>query len=169
MSNEELVTPTDNSKRKSSSWDWIWPSIVGVIIVKLFGLAGGLVTIGAYYWLKPKVGNWGAVTISGVLGVVAAVGLSAMLGNVAPTSPETLPSTSSHTPISKPNFDSKGWTQESTGSTEVGPWLNYSPPGTRYCRYADRTIQRLYPPGVRPNLAEANPFCLGESSESVPQ
>lgn len=169
MSHEELTTPADNSKSKSSSWDWIWPSIVGIVIVKLFGLAGGLVTIGTYYWLKPKMGTWGAVAISGVLGVVAAIGLSAMLDKVASTSPEALPTASTQASNSKPTFDSKGWTQESTGSTEIGPWLNYSPPGTRYCRYADRTIQRLYPPNVRPNLAEANPFCLGESSEFVPQ
>lgn len=169
MSNEEITTQTKNSTKKSGSWDWIWPSIVGVIIVKLFGLVGGLVTIGAYYWLKPKFGTWGAVAISGVFGVIAVIGLSAMLGNVASTSPKALPNSSTQEQTQKPTFDSKRWTQESTGSAEVGPWLNYSPPGTRYCRYADRTIQRLYPPGVRPNLAEANPFCLGESSESVPQ
>ena len=79
MSNEELNTPADNAPKKSNSWDWIWPSIVGVISVKLFGLMGGLVTIGAYYWLKPKLGTWGAVAASGVLGVVAAVGFLAML------------------------------------------------------------------------------------------
>lgn len=169
MNNEKLTPTTSNPIKKSSSWDWIWPSIVGVIIVKLFGLVGGLVTIGTYYWLKQKAGTWVAVAISGVLGVVSAVGLSAMLGNVVSTSAEKLPIAASHGPISRPTLDSKGWTQESTGSTEIGPWLNYSPPGTRYCRYADRTIQRLYPPGVRPNLTEANPFCLGDSSESVPQ
>ena len=54
-------------------------TIVGGITVKLFDLMGGLVTFGAYYWLKPKLGTWGAVAASGVLGVVAAVGLSAML------------------------------------------------------------------------------------------
>jgi curved DNA-binding protein CbpA len=64
---------------------------------------------------------------------------------------------------------SEGWTQESTGSTEVGPWLNNSPPGTRYCRYADRTIYRVYPPGVMPNAEKANPFCVGDSTEYVPQ
>jgi hypothetical protein len=67
--------------------------------------------------------------------------------------------------FSKPSYNSEGWTQESTGSTEVGPWLDYSPPGTRYCRYADRTIYRVYPPGVKPNAEKANPFCLGDSTE----
>lgn len=79
MRNEELNTTTDNAPKKSSSWDWIWPSIVAVIIVKLFGLVGGLITIGAYYWLKPKLGTWGAAAASGMLGVVAAVGFLTML------------------------------------------------------------------------------------------
>jgi len=56
--------------------------------------------------------------------------------------------------------EANGWTQESTGSKEIGPWLDYSPKGTRYCRYFDGVIQRLYPPGVKPKVAKANPFCL---------
>lgn len=69
---------------------------------------------------------------------------------------------------SKTNLESQGWTQESTNSTEAGPWLQYSPQGTRYCRLADRTIVRLYPPYTMPNAEKANPFCLDSSSESVP-
>lgn len=56
-------------------------------------------------------------------------------------------------------LDAGGWTQEDTGSSEIGPWLKYDPPGTRYCRYHDGTIQRLYPPGVKPAAEEANIFC----------
>lgn len=70
--------------------------------------------------------------------------------------------------IGGPTPDTKGWTQDSTNSTEVGPWLDYSPHGTRYCRYADRTIQRLYSPGTMPNAPKANPFCLHASSDRVP-
>lgn len=70
-----LVTPP---LAPPSSWNWIWPSIVGVLLAKLFGLVGCLVAIGAYYWLKPKLGAWGALAASGVLGVIA-VGLLAML------------------------------------------------------------------------------------------
>ncbi len=66
-------------EKKSGSWDWLWPSIVAVIIVKLFGLVGGLVTFGCYYWLKPKLGTWGAVAASGVIGVVVALALMAMI------------------------------------------------------------------------------------------
>jgi len=70
---------TTTSEKKSGSWNWIWPSILAVIIVKLFGLVGGLVTFGSYYILKPKIGTWGAVAASGVIGTVAAVGLLAMI------------------------------------------------------------------------------------------
>jgi hypothetical protein len=45
----------------------------------VFGLVGGLVTFGCYYWLKPKLGTWGAVAASGVIGVVVAIGLMAMI------------------------------------------------------------------------------------------
>lgn len=69
---------------------------------------------------------------------------------------------------SKPNLESQGWTQENTNSQDVGPWLQYSPRGTRYCRLADRTIVRVYPPGVVPNAEKANPFCLDSSTETVP-
>ena len=79
MSNEQSDTPVVNETKKSSSWDWIWPTIVAVVIVKLFGLVGGLVTIGGYYWLKPKLGTLGAVVESGVVGVVGAIGVSAKI------------------------------------------------------------------------------------------
>lgn len=67
------------SEKKSGSSDWIWPTIMGVIIIKLFGVAGGFVTIGSYYLLKPKFGTWGAVAASGVIGAVVAIGLLAMI------------------------------------------------------------------------------------------
>lgn len=79
MSNEEPNTPVVDAPKKFSSWDWIWPSIMAAIIFKLFGLVGGLVTLGAYYWLKPKFGTWGAVAASGVLGAVVAMSFLAML------------------------------------------------------------------------------------------
>jgi hypothetical protein len=67
-----------------------------------------------------------------------------------------------------PTYDTKGWTEESTNSTDTGPWLNYDPPGTRYYRDANNIIYRLYPPGTKPNAKPANPFGLGDSSEQVP-
>ena len=67
-------------------------------------------------------------------------------------------------PTKSPTYDAKGWTQENTDSKEFGPWLQYDPPGTRYCRYHDGTIQRLYPPGLKPNAEKANVFCLPGST-----
>ena len=74
-----IAAPAVTPAKKSGSWDWLWPSIVALIIVKLFGLVGGLVTLGCYYWLKPKLGTWGAVAASGVIGAVAAIGLLAII------------------------------------------------------------------------------------------
>lgn len=74
-----IAAPTATPEKKSGSWDWLWPFIVAVIIVKVFGLVGGLVTFGCYYWFKPKLGIWGAVAASGVIGVVVAIGLMAMI------------------------------------------------------------------------------------------
>ncbi len=79
MSNEESSAPVVTESKKSTSWDWLWPAIAAVVIVKLFGLVGGLVTFGVYYWLKPKLGTWGAVAVGGVIGVVSAIALGAML------------------------------------------------------------------------------------------
>jgi hypothetical protein len=45
----------------------------------VFGLVGGLVTYGCYYWLKPKLGTWGAVAAACAIGVVVAIGLMAMI------------------------------------------------------------------------------------------
>jgi hypothetical protein len=73
------TAPATTPEKKSGSWDWLWPSILAVIIVKVFGLVGGLVTFGCYYWLKPKLGTWGAVAASGVIGVVVAIGLMAVI------------------------------------------------------------------------------------------
>lgn len=95
--------------------------------------------------------------------------LPTIVGNIATTSPSAMSAVPAPKPGSKPSYNTEGWTQESTGSSEDGPWLKYSPPGTRYCRNADRTIIRVYPPGVMPNAEKANPFCLGDSTEYVPK
>ena len=67
------------------------------------------------------------------------------------------------------SYDARGWTQETTGSAASGPWLNHSPPGTRYYRDSNRTIYRLYPPGVKPNAEPANPFGLCDSAPEIPK
>lgn len=68
-----------------------------------------------------------------------------------------------------PTLASEGWTQENTGSTESGPWLDYDPPGTRYSRMADGNIYRLFPPGVRPEAEKANSFGLDTSIDRPPR
>lgn len=73
------AAPAALPEKKFSSWDWLWSSIAAVIVFKVFGLAGGLVTFGCYYWLKPKLGTWGAVAASGVMGAVVAIGLVALI------------------------------------------------------------------------------------------
>lgn len=91
MSNEALQTPPGD-QTKSSRWDWIWPTFAGVVAAKLFGFVGCLVIFGAYYWLKPKLGAWGAVAVSSVLGVCVAVGLAALLETLVTTPSNAIPS-----------------------------------------------------------------------------
>ena len=68
----------------------------------------------------------------------------------------------------QPTYDSEGWTEESTGTANFGPWLNYSPAGTRYYRDANDIIFRVYPPGVKPDAPPANPFGIGDSTDTIP-
>lgn len=67
--------------------------------------------------------------------------------------------------IERESLNSKKWTQESTGSTEIGPWLYFSDPGTQYCRDSNRIIHRVYPPGIKPSASKADPDCVWESTE----
>lgn len=90
MSNEELHEPT-NPPTKSRSLDWVWPTIAGVVITRLFGIAGCIVFFGAYYWLKPKFGAWLAVAISSVAGICFALALVALLESSASTPIKTIP------------------------------------------------------------------------------
>ena len=62
-----------------------------------------------------------------------------------------------------PTYTSTGWTEESTGSTEAGPWLDSDPAGTRYYRNAVGIIYRIYPPGMKPDAKKANRFGVGTS------
>ena len=88
-----------------------------------------------------------------------------------PVDPQVPSTPEGNTPTysSPPTFESEGWTQESTGSTEAGPWLKSDPVGTRYDRRHDGTIYRYFPPGVRPSAEKANPFGLMDSTDRPPQ
>lgn len=79
MSNEEVVAPPAAAKARTSSWDWLLPAVTAFVIFKLFGLIGGLVAVGLFYLLKPKLGIWGAIAVAGVGGVALAIGLGFLI------------------------------------------------------------------------------------------
>ena len=79
MINEESGAPGVYEPKTSTAWEWLWPTVAAVVIVKFFGLVGGLVTFGVHYWLKPKLGTWVAVGVACVAGVVAAIAFAAMV------------------------------------------------------------------------------------------
>lgn len=70
MSNEDTPSQSVPASRKSGRWDWLWPSIAAMVIVKISGAVGGLVTLGVYYRLKTRLGTRGAVAIATGAGVV---------------------------------------------------------------------------------------------------
>lgn len=159
---------------------------LGMAAGVVFKALVALVCAGAYYWLgrlkakrtppPQKVSDAGAAGIVIAIGVAAVI-VVALLGpsGSRPPVPQGTDTYSAPPTLQSPSvanaasFDAQGWTQESTGSTEVGPWLNYDPPGTRYVRDDHMVIFRLFPPGVRPNAQKANPFFLRDSSQTVPR
>lgn len=108
-----------------------------------------------------------------VIGTLAAIIIPAVhqpFRQVQQPMPAAHPETSLMSGYKKPpTLASEGWTQENTGSTESGPWLDYDPPGTRYSRMADGSIYRFFPPGVRPDAEKANPFGLDTSIDRPPR
>jgi hypothetical protein len=74
----ESNTAASVPEKPASSWDWVLPAIVGFVLVKLSGLLGVLICFGAYYFLKPKIGKWGAIAASAGIVVVAGLGLAAL-------------------------------------------------------------------------------------------
>lgn len=74
----EADTAAAMPEKPASSWDWVLPAIVGFVLVKLSGLLGILICFAAYYFLKPKIGKWGAVAASAGIVVVAGLGLAAL-------------------------------------------------------------------------------------------
>lgn len=146
---------------------------------------------GAYFWLgkiknrfnsfeKPaSEGRIISLTIFALisLGVVLAIVIPAISkrSNESPsisirslTSPESISASEVNKNSELPIYESQGWTQESTQSTESGPWLDYDPPGTRYYRDANRIIYRLFPPGVQPARENANLLGLRNSMDQPP-
>lgn len=125
---------------------------------------------GATIWAvlaKLVVGMWTLVLLGGVV----MLGMTISGKNMPPPSAQLQPAPAGTEPTTAaPSFEAaEHWTQESTNSANVGPWLQYAPPGTRFCRSADKTIITVYPPGVKPQAAKASPSCVTGSVSSPDQ
>jgi hypothetical protein len=64
---------------KAKWYSFIVPSLVGMLMAKLIGLAGTLVAIGIYFGLKSKIGNLKAGVLAVVVGAASAMILIAMI------------------------------------------------------------------------------------------
>lgn len=70
---------TTSAKSLRFSLDWLLPVIAAIVIGKTLGGLGGLVTVSAYYFLKPRIGIWGGAALAGAAGAgvaFAAVAIS---------------------------------------------------------------------------------------------
>lgn len=70
---------------------------------------------------------------------------------------------------SAPSEQAGQWTAERTTSAVAGPWLDYAPAGSRFCRAADGIIVTVFPPGVRPEAQAVDAHCLQSSVSSPTQ
>ena len=168
---------------------WVIAILMLLFAINAFGSGGyaypggvGLAIFYAIYkdWtLRKRNENAGTATtelpaIGIALGAVLAIGLAAaffvptLSKNSAKQPNIAVQQTSSNASSTQPTYDSEGWTEESTGTANFGPWLNYSPAGTRYYRDANDIIFRVYPPGVKPDAPPANPFGVGDSTDTIP-
>lgn len=70
---EQNTNGKQPSSRTNGKWyDFIWPSLVGVLLAKLFGLIGALAAMGIYFGVKPRLGTAGAVVLSAIGGAAVA-------------------------------------------------------------------------------------------------
>lgn len=76
---EAVSVEASKEAKTSGAWDWLLPSLSGLVIARLFGLVGGLAAVGVYFWLKPKLGRWTAIGAAALIGVVIAAGFAAMV------------------------------------------------------------------------------------------
>lgn len=83
MDDDKEIKSNDNEVKAPSSWGWVIPGIIGMILAKTLGLIGGLVTIGSYFWLQPKIGTLGSIVLSAVLGIASGVGVAMLILNKA--------------------------------------------------------------------------------------
>lgn len=186
----ETVTPNPPPKAKPW-WTLLVTFVILFLLAKLIGFLGTLIACFVFYWVKPRRGTGQAAAAAGIVGVAVAVIFSAILlpnwagrnSQVAkhPVSEQidwekgvmTAPPTTSNelTAHSGPPSmeEAKHWTQERTDSADIGPWLNYLPRESRFCRLVDGSIVAVFPPGVKPQAEQANPFCANVSVTSPSQ
>ncbi|MEW8256465.1 MAG: hypothetical protein AB2747_19050 [Candidatus Thiodiazotropha taylori] len=81
MEKERNTEVQETEAKEPSSWGWVIPGIIGIILAKTLGLIGAVVTIASYFWLQPKVGTLGSVLVSAVLGVVSGIGAAMLILN----------------------------------------------------------------------------------------
>ena len=81
MKKEESTEVQESEVKEASSWGWIIPGVIGMILAKTLGVIGGFVTIASYFWLQPKIGTLGSILLSAVLGVGAGVGATILILN----------------------------------------------------------------------------------------
>lgn len=152
-----------------SFWSWLWPAFGGYPTRGSGSVGLGIVVVVGYMsaYLFRRSGRrrnigfaFGVVMSLMVLWCLRVSLGGAFLMGVVPGS-STVPSPTSGEQVLR---DPKGWTEESTGSAEIGPWLKASPNGTRFYRDIGGIIYRLYPPGVKPDAAPANPFDFTDST-----
>lgn len=158
-----------------------WVTVLIKVVVLLICVATyyGLRAVGERYNGKKRGPSDSKIIALSVLSILA-VGVAATI--ILPMLHErddstvSASSTQQHSPVtprgssaSNQSQPQAGWTQESTGSSESGPWLMYDQPGTRYLRADDGIIYRFYPPGMRPDAEAANPLALQYSRAHPPR
>ena len=79
MEEEKRPEVQESEEKEQSSWGWIIPGIIGIVLAKTFGLIGAFVTIASYFWLQPKVGTLASIIISAVLGLVSGLGAAMLM------------------------------------------------------------------------------------------
>lgn len=170
-----------------SGWRVLVTAIVTVVAAKLIGILGTLIAFFVFYWVRPRRGAGQAAVAAGIAGLAVAGVYSAILlpnwdgwnPQVAKRSLTKLVDWEKGVMTAAPNNsreiatqsappsmeEATLWTQERTGSADIGPWLNYLPRESRFCRLADESIVAVFPPGIKPQAEQANPFC---ATVSVP-
>ena len=74
-STQSLDAPAIVSCERLDARHWACLSLIALGVGKIWltGILGSIVTIGAYYLIKPKLSGWRSVAASGVIGIVTAV------------------------------------------------------------------------------------------------